>query len=332
MNSTSNTIGIVIPYYQREPGILARSLQSIARQREITGMAQVVIVDDSSPIPAIDEVEQVREGFPFPIEIIIQPNGGPSAARNRALDALAGKVRYIAFLDSDDEWSENHLARALLALDQNHDVYFADLLQLGAEVSGFRRAGRIDPAQHPILTGADHLHVYQGDMFEQILSGNIIGTPTVVYDAHRFPAIRFRSEFRNAGEDYLFWLDLNQAGARFAFSSCCEAVCGRGVNVYSGAGWGTETHFLRLHNEMKYRKLVPRLFLVTASQRARLNAQIAQLRQAMVRDLLHRLTHRRSLPWQWIWDHARIDPKTYLLMPWFALCLLYGTKLDNYNV
>lgn len=314
----NSTIGVVIPYYQRESGILARALRSVACQRGVENV-RVVVVDDSSPIPAAGEIEQVGDGFPFPLEVITQANGGPGAARNRALDTLVSHVRYIAFLDSDDEWSEDHLARALLALSQGFDVYFADLLQLGSEVSAFRRAGRINPADHPMLVGTERLYAYRGDMLEQILFGNVIGTPTVVYDTSRFTILRFRPEFRNAGEDYLFYLDLTHKGAQFTFSSGCEAVCGAGVNVYSGAGWGTETHFLRLHNEMKYRKLVYQLFPLTASQRNRLDDQIRQLRQSMVRDLLHRLVYRKRVPWQWLKEHAALDPQTYLFLPWLAI-------------
>ena len=315
---THPAIGVVIPYYQRESGILARALRSVACQRGVENV-RVVVVDDSSPIPAAGEVEQVGEGFPFPLEVITQANGGPGAARNRALDALVGNMRYIAFLDSDDEWSEDHLTRALLALSQGFDVYFADLLQLGAEISAFRRAGRINPADHPMLAGTEDLYAYRGDMLEQILFGNVIGTPTVVYDMSRFPTLRFRPEFHNAGEDYLFWLDLTHTGAQFTFSSNCEVVCGAGVNVFSGAGWGTETHFLRLHNEMKYRKRVQQRFPLTASQRNRLDDQIRQLRQSMVRDLLHRLLHRKRVPWQWLKAHAALDPQTYLFLPWLAI-------------
>lgn len=138
-----SAIGVVIPYYQREAGILARALRSVARQRDVQDVL-VVVVDDSSLAPAARDITEIQEGFPFPIEVIVQPNAGPGAARNRALDALAGRVHYVAFLDSDDEWSDDHLACALLALHQGFDVYFADHLQLNAEVSAFRRARRID--------------------------------------------------------------------------------------------------------------------------------------------------------------------------------------------
>lgn len=316
-------IGVVIPYFQRESGILARALRSIARQTRVTGV-RVVVVDDASPVPAQSEVTALGAGFPFDLEVIAQPNGGPGAARNRGIAALAGDARYIAFLDSDDEWSDEHLARARFALAQGFDVYFTDHLQLHADVSAFRRAGRIDGADHPAIEGLADLHTYAGDMIGQILTGNVIGTSTVVYDRERFADARFRTEYQNAGEDYLFWLDLADAGARFAFSTRNEATYGSGVNVYAGAGWGTETHFLRLHNEMKYKMAVLDRFPVSKELRTRIRSDIAALREAMARDLLHRIANRKPLPMAWALAQARLDPMTYAALPWNVARLVIG--------
>ncbi len=314
-------IGVVIPYFQREPGILARALRSVARQTGVTNV-RVVVVDDASPVPARDAVATLGPGLPFDLDIIVQPNGGPGAARNRGIVALPEDTRYIAFLDSDDEWSDDHLARGAFTLSKGFDVYFADLLQLGANVAAFRRAGRITPAEHPVIDGLPGLHAYAGDMFDQVLTGNVIGTPTVVYDRQRFPDLRFRPEYQNAGEDYLFWIDLARAGARFAFSETCDVTCGAGVNVFAGAGWGTPTHFLRLHNEMKYRKAILDQFPVSAAQRHHLRAIVADLRRAMARDLVHRVVRRKPLPMAWVRAHARLDPLTYASLPWHGARLL----------
>ena len=45
-------ICVVIPYYQREPGILRRALASIAAQRDCPLPIHVIVVDDASPAPA----------------------------------------------------------------------------------------------------------------------------------------------------------------------------------------------------------------------------------------------------------------------------------------
>ena len=53
-------IGVVIPYFQREPGILRRALASVLRQRGVEQVA-VVVVDDASPVPASAEVASLGE-------------------------------------------------------------------------------------------------------------------------------------------------------------------------------------------------------------------------------------------------------------------------------
>ncbi len=293
---------------------MARALRSVALQSGVEKV-RVIVVDDASPIPACDELRRLAAPFPFRIDIIEQPNGGPGAARNRALDVFATSADYIAFLDSDDEWSAEHLTRACTALDQGYDVFFADLMQLGATVTAFRRASKIDPDRFPKIGGADGLHAYTGDMFDQIMRGNVIGTPTVVFNRARFPLIRFREEYRSAGEDYLFWMELAKAGARFAFSSQCEAVCGAGVNVYAGSGWGTETHFLRLHSEIRYRKSVNRLFAITEVQKKAIAEEIRRLQEAMIRDLAHRVHHHKGIPWSLLGVHVMLDPALLSALP-----------------
>ena len=230
-------IAVVIPYFQRSSGVLRKALASVAAQQACSMPVHVIVVDDASPVPANDEVAAVALPASITIQVITQPNGGPGAARNTALDAAPAATRYIAFLDSDDEWSPDHLARAVAALAQGFDFYFADLYQLNQTVGAFARAGRIRPQEHPALqTAQKNLHAYQGDMFDQILRGNVVGTPTVVYDWSRFPSARFRIEFTTAGEDYLFWMALATQGARVAFSSQIETSCGKGISpAISGA-------------------------------------------------------------------------------------------------
>ena len=251
------SLAVVIPFYQRTEGLLAAALASILAQRDVADV-RIVVVDDSSPISAASEVARLGRTS-VPIEIVMQPNAGPAAARNRGLDALGSDVHRVAFLDSDDAWTEGHLANATRALDDGNDFYFSDLYQPGQTVGGFARGGRIDVDAHPRIGPDGTLHRYVGDMFDQIISGNIIGTSTVVYDFDRFRAQRFDEAFFSAGEDYLFWIACARSGARFCFSSTIEVQYGYGVNVYAGSGWGTDGYLRRIQNEMRYRKRLVRL-------------------------------------------------------------------------
>lgn len=308
-------ITVVIPYYQRSSGILAKALSSIATQQGCSLPVHVIVVDDASPAPAGPELAAAAP-MPHPVQVIVQPNGGPGAARNTGLDNAPPGTRYIAFLDSDDEWTPDHLARAVAALDSGYDFYFADLYQLDQTTSAFARAGRIQTNQHPLLPILlTDLHAYQGDMFDQIIRGNLIGTPTVVYSFTRFATQRFKIEFTNAGEDYLFWMELAHKGARITFSSQPEVRCGKGVNVYAGAGWGSEQHLLRVHDELKYRKLTGQLFPLTIQQQRHIEHCMRDLRLAFARDLLHRLRHRKPLPWPVLQQHFKLDPWSFLGLP-----------------
>lgn len=308
-------ITVVIPYYQRSEGILSKALKSIAAQRDCPLPIHVIVVDDASPVPAQSELDLLGKLLPS-IQIIQQANAGPGAARNTGLDHAPPETQFIAFLDSDDEWTPLHLARAVAALNRGFDFYFADLIQLGATVGAFQRAGRLNLAQHPQIPGiAEGLHHYTGDLLDQTIRGNLIGTSTVVYRFERYSANRFRPEFKNAGEDYLFWMEVAVSGARVAFSCQCEVFYGWGVNIYAGSGWGTEQHLERLHNELKYRKLTGRLYSLNPEQKQHIARCLADLRLSMARDLLHRVSHRKAIPWQLLRRHFQLDPQSFFLLP-----------------
>ena len=307
------TIAVVIPFFQETEGLLARAIRSVVAQQE-TGDLRIVVVDDSSPVAAAAEIAALGiEADRVRIDIVRQANAGPAAARNRGLDSVRGCAR-VAFLDSDDVWSDRHLANATRALDAGHDFYFADLLQPGQTISGFERAGRLANGAHRPIADSETLFAYGGDMFDQIVCGNVIGTSTVVYAFDRFPEQRFDEAFYSAGEDYLFWIALARGGARFCFSSEVEASYGYGVNVYAGSGWGTPGYLRRIHNEMRYRvRLLD--FDLSDRQRRFVREKIEVLRVEFASDILHRLTHRRSIPRDIVQAQFRLDPFTLLSLP-----------------
>lgn len=318
----SDRIAVIIPFYQKKPGILGKAVASALAQ-EGDAQATIIVIDDQSPVPARAELGALMLAHPGRIVIIEQANAGPAAARNRGLDAVPAGTEYVAFLDSDDEWIPSHLANAVAALDAGYDFYFSNHYQLNQTVSAFHRGGRIDVARHSKIAGADYLRAYQGDMFDQILMGNIIGTSTVVYRFSKFASLRFREEFVYAGEDYLFWLELSKLTRKIAFSSLCECTYGEGVNIFAGSGWGTEKSLMRLHYEIKYKKALPVLFELNGEQRDSNRASVKRLRRGFVADLLHRWRHSIPVDKTLLKHHLRIDPQTgWLFLPLAAAIVL----------
>jgi glycosyltransferase involved in cell wall biosynthesis len=101
-------VTVVIPLYQKAGSVLA-ALGSVLAQR--FSDFEVVVVDDGST----DDGAALVRGVTDPrVRLLQQPNRGPGAARNRGLaEARSG---LIAFLDADDEWSQEFLELGAAAL------------------------------------------------------------------------------------------------------------------------------------------------------------------------------------------------------------------------
>lgn len=306
----ADSVAVVIPFYQKKKGILRKAILSALAQKDVAPCT-IIIVDDASPVSARFELVDIMRDHPDRIVIIEQANGGPAAARNKGLDSVPAGTEYVAYLDSDDEWIDSHLFNAVAALGAGYDFYFADHFQLNQTVTAFNRAGRIQVGQHAQIAGSEHLRAYGGDMFDQILMGNIIGTSTVVYRYAKFPALRFREEFVYAGEDYLFWLELSKKTDKFAFSSVCECTYGEGVNIFAGSGWGTANSLIRNHHEIKFKKALPRLFALSREQDQTNRRSIRSLRRNFVADLMHRIAHRSPVDRNVLRKQFKTDPQTF---------------------
>jgi glycosyltransferase involved in cell wall biosynthesis len=103
-------VSIVVPTYntaQYIGGTLASIFAQTYRSFE------VIVVNDGSPDTPV--LERVLEPYMGRITYLTQENHGLCVARNRAIEASRG--RYIAFLDSDDEWEPNYLETQVAILD-----------------------------------------------------------------------------------------------------------------------------------------------------------------------------------------------------------------------
>ncbi len=152
-------------------------------------------------------------------------------------------------------------------------------------------------------------------MVNQIITGNIIGTSTVVFNFNKFPTIRFRADLKSAGEDYLFWIEFAKRGARFVFSTRQEAIYGKGVNVYSGAKWGSLELLRRIQNELEYRKSIGTVVRLNEVQQAFVDGKIAELRENFLRCLAQYILSAKKVPLSVVWSQYRQDPQTIWTLP-----------------
>jgi len=224
---------VVIPYYQREPGVLQRALASVFSQSHQD--FDVIVIDDSSPLPVEAEVGILPPTERARIAVIKQANAGPGGARNTGLDHVPADSACVAFLDSDDEWAPDHLKTATEALARfDADCYFASI-QGGeefyyhygvAELAGSTAVNRLsdDP---PLVEIPDLAGVMLKDWSFLHLSCMVIGESL-------FRTARFEAALRLAAEDVLFFYDCIHGARRTVLAESVGAMRGEGLNIFHG--------------------------------------------------------------------------------------------------
>lgn len=176
------TITVVIPCYN-SAATIAQCLDSIFSQK--TMVDEVIIVDDGSTDESKAIIKKIFESSALPIhkKLIEQKNQGPSIARNNGV--MASSSSHIAFLDSDDEWFEDHikLHKEFLTLNDSYVVVTTKYVS-----APFKYSGEVG--------------------FNQLLFRNYFLTPCVVLRKSEFIAIGGFNENMHFSEDYHLWLKL----------------------------------------------------------------------------------------------------------------------------
>lgn len=114
MVKDKKTVSAVIPSYNREKTI-RRCIDSVLRQTY--EVSEIIVVDDGSSDRTL---EILATEYKENVKVIKQPHKGAQAARNAGIRAAKGE--YIAFLDSDDEWTEKKIELQMQALERKPDA------------------------------------------------------------------------------------------------------------------------------------------------------------------------------------------------------------------
>lgn len=93
-------ISVIIPVYNREKYV-SEAIESVLKQTY--QFLDIIVIDDGST----DKSAEIIKSFGSKIRYFYQENSGISSALNHGLKVAKGE--FIAFLDSDDLWTENKL-------------------------------------------------------------------------------------------------------------------------------------------------------------------------------------------------------------------------------
>lgn len=195
--SASPLVSVIIPTFNHAH-FLRAALDSVCKQTAPSWEA--IVVNNFSTDETIALVQSYSE--PRIRLINFENHGVIGAARNQGI--AASKGRYIAFLDSDDVWFPEKLARSVTILEQGFDLVCHGEYWLGR---GNPRKVCYGPASHA--------------RFDALLfQGNCLSTSAVVVRKSvldRCGGFSEKPEFITA-EDYHLWMKLARDGTRMSFS------------------------------------------------------------------------------------------------------------------
>jgi glycosyltransferase involved in cell wall biosynthesis len=194
------TFSVLIPAYDVE-AFIEPCLDSVAAQtwRDY----EIVVVDDGSRDATRARVDGWCRRHPAElVSVLTQANGGIGHARNAALAQARGT--FVAFLDSDDWWLEEKLARVAAVFDGRPELDLVCHDEWLVEPDGRKRRLRHGPhTRYEAL----------------LLDGNSVSTSATVVRRRLLDKVGgFSEDLRfNGAEDYDLWLRLAEAGGRFAY-------------------------------------------------------------------------------------------------------------------
>jgi len=187
-------ISVIIPFYKRQ-SVFDETLQSVFAQT-VTPI-EIIVVDDASGGDAIAYLKQYE---PRITVIALEKNVGVSAARNVGVKAAKGK--YIAFLDSDDLWSEDKLEKQFNYLEKHTDV---SLLHTGCRVF------------YPDKPDVIYINKPLNLLFRDLIKNSHVTPPSMMMKREDFMALGgFDPTFRQT-EDYEFSMRLITKGYKIHF-------------------------------------------------------------------------------------------------------------------
>lgn len=218
LNNMPERISIITPVYNKADYI-AQTLKSIDAQtlrdwdlilvddcssdesRQVisdyfSALAGCVMEEEEVSLPGREEsfTSWRLSGGATAMLITLPKNIGAAASRNMGLKYAKG--RYLAYLDSDDLWMPEKLARQLAFLREKHAAFSFTSYEFGdADAKG---TGRIVKAPETLS-------------YTQALSRTVIFTSTVMFDMEKLPKDKLRMP-RISSEDTATWWTILKTG------------------------------------------------------------------------------------------------------------------------
>jgi glycosyltransferase involved in cell wall biosynthesis len=248
---------VIIPCYNAAPWI-AQALRSVASQ---TYPAHEIIVIDDGSID--DSLEQIHSSG-IPVRLLQTRRANGAGARNAGIQVATGD--WIALLDADDVWYDNHLARAVELLSGTDDVAFMsthDWIDLDGRVIAI-------PSGFKVLLDKPRSSLSSDEFMNLMSNGLHFGHSTVCYRRDRLMEVGCFDTNQVRRHDIDLWLRMI-LGKHWSFDTVKQA--GYRVDTPGSISKNLvncEYYYLRalLKNSEGYRSQEMQLLIETSARRA----------------------------------------------------------------
>lgn len=199
-------VSVITPLYNGEKTI-ARTIQCV--QEQTYRNWEMLIADDASQDASAQIVQSFAMQDPRIRCLPMSTNRGAAAARNHAMAVARGK--YLAFLDSDDEWLPNKLKRQIAYMEKYHKAMtYTDYCVIDGDGT----------VVAPLILGEAYID------YRRLLMGSPIMCASVVINREAMGPFTM-PESLETGEDYATWASLLRDGKRKAYNIAPGTVYAR---------------------------------------------------------------------------------------------------------
>ncbi len=188
-------VSVITPVYNCEK-YLKLTIESVLCQTYTNW--EMILVDDCSLDNSAEIIKSYQKKDDRIKYVRLSENGGAAIARNRALEVSKG--RYIAYLDADDIWLPEKLARQIDFMTKN-DVAFTccDYEKIESDGTHLNKV----------------IHMPKTMTYNQYLRNTIIQTVGVITDTEKFDRKLLIMPNVRRGQDAATWLQLLKNGVIF---------------------------------------------------------------------------------------------------------------------
>ncbi len=207
-------VSVILPTYNRAE-FLIKSINSVINQ--IYPDWELIIWDDGSTDNSAEVVASFND---LRIQYFRDQNYGAAFARNRAIEKARGK--YLAFLDSDDEWAEEKLAIQVETLESHEqiDLLFGDFVNINNTQDKRSTSFEENSRALEFLTTEQidsNLFIINDGILKSLAAENYIATDSVIVKREIFEKFGFFNEELRNSEDFELWWRLGLEEICFAY-------------------------------------------------------------------------------------------------------------------